>query len=209
MTVIVSVAIVAYIIISLNLAAAYLSEQIAKPPWTVRFASYIEAGTGATLYLLGVLALIAKAPLTHRLLSFFWLNAFGVAWFIIGSQIMKGNKRARKISLLLSILRIFTIIGALPSIASIYLLNFSKSSKQFFQNSIAPVDEFTSPSIDTTSDESILGQKAVCLTDLKPIGKIIIDGQVFQGISCASFIEKGTEVQILEKKNHEYVVKPC
>lgn len=199
----------AYLFASIYLAAAYVSKEIVKPPSAVRFAGKMEAAFGATLYLLAIYVPTTEYSVAYKILFFFLLNAFGIMWFIVGVQIMKSSRKARRISVILSILRTFTVIGTLPSFASIYLLYFRNSSKQFFQNSLSVADEFGSASIGTIPDESILGQKAVCLTDLKPIGKIIIDGQVFQGISRASFIEKGTEVQILEKKNHEYVVRPC
>jgi len=198
-----------YLFASIYYAAGYLSQEVVKPPSSVRFAGEMEAGFGTVLYLLAIWVLTTEYSAGYKVLLCLLLNAFGIMWFIVGVQILKSSRTARRISILLSILRIFTIIGILPSFISIYLLYFKDSSKQFFRENRVLSDELGSKDFEKTSDESIPDQKAVCLTDLKPIGKIMIDGQVFQGISRSFYIDKGTEVQILEKKNHEYIVKPC
>lgn len=56
-------------------------------------------------------------------------------------------------------------------------------------------------------DASVIGKKAVVVTDLKPGGHILIDGKRLQAISQSGYLPKGTEVLILSGQEESLIVK--
>ena len=58
------------------------------------------------------------------------------------------------------------------------------------------------------SPKSMVGQKGICSTDLRPSGKVTIDDEIYDAKSEDGFINKGTEVQILRYETGQiYVIK--
>lgn len=62
--------------------------------------------------------------------------------------------------------------------------------------------------------EKLVGKTGITLTDLRPVGTIRIDNEEYSGVSNAQWIEKGTEIKVVEvdgtkilvnKMNDEYV----
>lgn len=55
--------------------------------------------------------------------------------------------------------------------------------------------------------QSMIGKTGIAVTDLRPAGKIEIDGNWYDGQSEASYILKGTRVKVLEVKNNYLIVR--
>lgn len=55
--------------------------------------------------------------------------------------------------------------------------------------------------------EYLLGKEGVTVTDLRPSGKIDIDGVVFDVRSETVYVEKGTKVQVIRVQNGNIIVK--
>jgi membrane protein implicated in regulation of membrane protease activity len=58
-----------------------------------------------------------------------------------------------------------------------------------------------------TARPDLIGQRAICLTDLKPSGKISIDGVPYDATSVEHFISKGSEVRVVKKRGFNLVVE--
>lgn len=55
--------------------------------------------------------------------------------------------------------------------------------------------------------EQFIGQKGKCVTDLRPSGKVRIEGQVLDAMSSGEFIEKDTAVEVIGHSNAQVVVR--
>jgi len=104
-------------------------------PSSVKRASIFESIFGVLVFLGGVLIVAYNSNSMEKLAgiySFLFVLGSGMGWFIMATHLNHGSKKARKACLILSILRIPTLIGIIFSIASIYLLYFNKESKAYF-----------------------------------------------------------------------------
>lgn len=57
-------------------------------------------------------------------------------------------------------------------------------------------------------DKQAIGKVGVVLSDLKPGGYILIEGEQHQAISQSGYITKGTEVLVLSGQEESLIVKP-
>ena len=198
-----------YILLLFAIAFRYSYRPIRKPPLSTRIACLMEMCFGVFFALISI---TFKGYSLNNFLLKMSLHVIGLTWLILVIQLYKGNSTARTIFLVLLIVRIFTVIGALMSFVSIFLLYFPKSSKAHFQKQdyIVPAEASDSQQSgeDVNQKDSIIGMRAICVTDLRPVGKIDINGKIFHGISPIHFTEKGTKVKIIEKRGVEYVVEP-
>ncbi len=108
----------------LLIAAKYMV-QPEEPPKPVRAAGMAEAAFGVL-----VTAPIWFIENNNFLLIFFLL--LGLFWICIAVSLYKASRMGRTICLVLSILRIPTIIGFFFSLFSLYKLYFTQESKDFF-----------------------------------------------------------------------------
>ena len=90
-----------------------------KPPRSVERASDIELIFGITIFLFS----LSGHPI---------LTLIAIVWVLVALFVYKGNNIARKICLLLSVLRCLTVIGALISVPVLYLLFFTDSAREYF-----------------------------------------------------------------------------
>ena len=60
--------------------------------------------------------------------------------------------------------------------------------------------------VDTAPTE-LIGKEAVALTDLRPGGKIEVEGEIYDSVSLSGFIENGTIVKICKYENAQLYVK--
>ncbi|AQT67058.1 hypothetical protein STSP2_00198 [Anaerohalosphaera lusitana] len=103
-----------------------------EPPSKLKFVGQMEFAIGFVVYLaVGVI----PVALEIRLSPSFTLVGFlyGVASMIIGIGLMSGNPIARKSCIAISIIRLFTIIGTIPSIVSLRALCTDNSVRNFFR----------------------------------------------------------------------------
>ena len=53
-----------------------------------------------------------------------------------------------------------------------------------------------------------VGRKATAMTDMRPAGKILLEGEVFDAVSTGAFIEAGQHIRILRYENAQLYVEP-
>jgi len=96
-----------------------------EPPKPVRVAGMVEAAFGTLVW--GSLVFVHN----NNFLKIFFL-LLGLFWIGVAVSLYKASRIGRTICLVLSIVRIPTIIGAFFSLLSIYKLYFTQESKDFF-----------------------------------------------------------------------------
>lgn len=52
-----------------------------------------------------------------------------------------------------------------------------------------------------------VGAKGVTVTDMRPSGKVLIDGEVYDAVAISGFVESGTEVTVAKYENSQIYVK--
>jgi hypothetical protein len=99
-----------------------------EPPWPVRVAGMAETAFGTLVWggglFVGGVEKSRSLGVALILLGLFWIG--------VAVSLYKASRIGRTICLVLSIVRIPTIIGALFSLLSIYKLYFTQESKDFF-----------------------------------------------------------------------------
>jgi len=62
--------------------------------------------------------------------------------------------------------------------------------------------------LSTPPASDLVGQTGEALTDLRPAGKVVIDGSRYEATSRREFVAKGARVRVVGKEGHELVVVP-
>ena len=70
------------------------------------------------------------------------------------------------------------------------------------------LNESTSGFLSAPTASDLVGRFGEALTDLRPAGKITIDGQRHEATSEREFIPKGARVRVIGREGHELVVRP-
>ena len=96
-----------------------------EPPKSVRVAGIAEAAFGTMIW--GTLWFVH-----HNNYLKIFLMLLGLFWISIAISLYKASKIGRTICLILSIVRVPTIIGAVFSLLSIYELYFTQESRDYF-----------------------------------------------------------------------------
>ncbi|MFC1737981.1 hypothetical protein ACFL1G_02905 [Planctomycetota bacterium] len=100
-----------------------------EPPKSIKIAEKSEMIFGSMVLLSSIYFVFIEK---NSILTYFAL-VIGFLWLFIATALYLGKNWARVACLILSILRIPTIIGIVFSIISIYLLFFTEQSKSFFK----------------------------------------------------------------------------
>lgn len=125
------------IIVSIILVIAYQYVTVrylilpVEPPKPVRVAGILE-GIFGTVACLTALAISINYENNNPVRIFFLI--LWVFWISVAVSLYRGSKIGRTTCLILSILRIPTIIGILFSILSLRMLYFNPQSKEYFEN---------------------------------------------------------------------------
>ena len=111
-------------------------------PRPVRVASWLEAVFGIMLFFSGVLfavdpTIIGLSGPVGAMYALLCCLGAGVAWLVLAANINSGSKKARRICFVLSILRVFTIVGVAFSIAGVLLLYAASSSREYYAGQTA------------------------------------------------------------------------
>jgi len=99
-------------------------------PRQVKNAGDIETYWGIFLYLF---SLLSTGLFWGHGIAFLF-NILALMWIIMALYIYRGSRIARTFCLALGIIRIFTVLGAILSIFSIYFLYIPESSKKYFDS---------------------------------------------------------------------------
>lgn len=116
------VSIIGYIL-SLYITVRYMIQDV-EPPKAVRAAGMAEAAFGTMTW-----GLVRFCDNNVLIILVF---LFGIFWIGVAVSLYKASKVGRTICLVLSILRIPTVIGILFSVFSVYKLYFTQESNDFF-----------------------------------------------------------------------------
>jgi len=105
-------------------------------PATVKAAAFCETVFGIMLLFYSIYAMVHHNPDPASWFppGYIFLIGFALTlfWFVMASALSQGVPRSRKVCLVMSILRIPTIIGIMFSAIDIYLLYFTRQSCEFF-----------------------------------------------------------------------------
>jgi membrane-bound serine protease (ClpP class) len=58
-----------------------------------------------------------------------------------------------------------------------------------------------------TENNSVLGKKGIATTDLRPSGKVNIDGEVYDAMTHGSFITKGAQICVKNISTNQIIVE--
>ena len=97
------------------------------------------------------------------------------------------------------------LIGLVSAFAFIIWMSSRIGSKGLFRKVALAADLGDSVSVPVF--DSLTGKEGRAATVLRPSGKFLIDGEIYDGISDAGFIEKGTPVKVLRSGNAQVYVK--
>ncbi|MCL1938343.1 MAG: nodulation protein NfeD [Candidatus Azobacteroides sp.] len=102
---------------------------------------------------------------------------------------------------------ILTVLsGMLLGVALILWLSSRIGQKGMFRKIALTTDLESSESVDI-EDFKLVGQKGKTLTALRPSGKIMIQGEVYDAISNRNFIEEGNEIKVVKFENMQLYVE--
>lgn len=62
-------------------------------------------------------------------------------------------------------------------------------------------------SVSTPALTNLIGKEGIASTVLRPSGKVLIDGEIYDGVSMQDFIEKGTPVKVIRFENAQVYVQ--
>ncbi len=97
----------------------------------------------------------------------------------------------------------FVVITLLITLIRFALWRINRTGSK---NSILLRDD-QSGYVASTYDLEMVGKEGVCGTDLKPAGKILIEGVEYQAVSEMGYIKKGTEILVLRGEGAHLIVK--
>lgn len=106
-------------------------------PRSVKMGSWGELIFGLMIFFSGAIYLVFLDPEKISnpaipMLAFAGSAFIGMLWLIMAVRLNHGSRQARTVCLVLSFIRIPTMIGILFSIVDLYLLYFTKQSRLFF-----------------------------------------------------------------------------
>jgi membrane protein implicated in regulation of membrane protease activity len=61
--------------------------------------------------------------------------------------------------------------------------------------------------IENMKHDEFMGKPAICISDMKPTGRIKLDEQILEAICSDGYIESGTKVVIVGKKGFSFVIQ--
>lgn len=109
-------------------------------PRTITIASVVEAIFGILIIIYSVGAMLRLYPSPTDVISpeYIFLMGFSISmiWLIMASQLSKGGIHARRMCLVMSLLRILSVYGIIFSAVTMYLLYFHRNSNDFYGKSI-------------------------------------------------------------------------
>lgn len=103
------------------------------------------------------------------------------------------------------LLVILSIIGAI--ILSVLFGKSILNSRAFKRLVLADEQASSQGYVSSTFDNEVVGKEGIARTDLRPSGKVEIDGKWFDAVALGGYIEKGTVVQVDRHENYNLFVR--
>lgn len=107
--------------------------------------------------------------------------------------------------------QVFIMVFVIAAVAMLLFSIFTYSAKYGMISRTGLVENRVSVPSDFASDENnfahMLGKEGITDTDLKPVGKVIIENLSYQVFSNGKYIPKGVRVKIIEVDGASIVVK--
>lgn len=103
------------------------------------------------------------------------------------------------------LLVILSIIGAI--ILSVLFGKSILNSRAFKRLVLADEQASSQGYVSSTFDNEVIGKEGIARTDLRPSGKVEIDGKWFDAVALGGYIEKGTAVQVERHENYNLFVR--
>lgn len=103
------------------------------------------------------------------------------------------------------LLVILSIIGAI--ILSVLFGKSILNSRAFKRLVLADEQASSQGYVSSTFDNEVIGKEGIARTDLRPSGKVEIDGKWFDAVALGGYIEKGTAVQVEKHENYNLFVR--
>lgn len=103
------------------------------------------------------------------------------------------------------LLVILSIIGAI--ILSVLFGKSILNSRAFKRLVLADEQASSQGYVASTFDNEVIGKEGIARTDLRPSGKVEIDGKWFDAVALGGYIEKGTAVQVERHENYNLFVR--
>lgn len=112
------------------------------------------------------------------------------------------------VTAIINALVIVSLSSLLGLIASYYLSKKLFSTQSMFNLSLATTQEREEGfGIDLESYKKSIGEFGQAFTVLRPSGKVMVEGQLFDAVSMSSFIEKGEEIEVIGYENAQLMVR--
>lgn len=103
------------------------------------------------------------------------------------------------------LLVILSIVGAV--ILSVLFGRSMLNSRAFKRLVLADEQVSSQGYVSSTFDSEVIGKEGVARTDLRPSGKVEIDGKWFDAVALGGYIEKGTTVYVERHENYNLFVR--
>ena len=99
------------------------------------------------------------------------------------------------------------LVGLLAGVIGTIWLSSKIGSKGVLRKLALQTDLETS--VSTPSYSSLIGEIGFAMTVLRPSGKVVIQDEIYDGVSELGFIEKGEKVKVVRFENAQVYVEPC
>ncbi|WP_253916255.1 MULTISPECIES: nodulation protein NfeD [unclassified Lentimicrobium] len=112
------------------------------------------------------------------------------------------------VTAIINALIVVSFSSLLGLIGSYYLSKKLFSTQSMFNLALATTQEREEGfGIDLESYKNSIGEIGQAFTVLRPSGKVMVDGQMYDAVSLSNFIEKGDEVEVVGYENAQLMVR--
>lgn len=151
--------------------------------------------TMVVIYFIGLLLIFVDG----KLLNDGTLGVLGLVGMVFSVAITAPNLYAG----------LYAVLGIIIGTACSFLLLKLFKRRQMWSK-IMLKDRLTKEEGYTTLNEEyeqLIGKKALTITDMRPVGTIKVNGKQYSAVSNGTWIEKGTEVEIIEVDGTKILVR--
>ena len=96
---------------------------------------------------------------------------------------------------------------AIAIIIIIAFIAFYFIKKNKIYNKVVLTETLTGKDFDEESIKPLLGKRGVCITPLKPFGKVDFDGEIVEAFSNGGYIPEGKQVEVITVSGKNVIVR--